>query len=107
MDVDRLIFGLVIISAFEFLFLLLPVLIHTLWRTWDMRGLGRAILIKLIVGDLWMISFLAYLMANRLWQLGGINDVYLIALALILVSRPLTFYVWYRRWVHAIRQEGN
>lgn len=107
MDIDRLIFGLVIISAFEFLFLLLPVLVQTLWRSWDLRGLGRALLIKLIVDDVWMISFLAYLIANRLWELGGINDVYLVVLAVILVSRPLGFWVWYRKWVYTIRQENH
>lgn len=103
--VDRFLFVIVVISAIAFLFLVLPILVQTLWRTRDMRGLGVALLIKLIVGDVWMILFLGYLVVNRIWELGRLNDGVLILLALVLLARPTTFSVWYRRWERGIRKE--
>ena len=105
--VDRFIFGVVIVTAFVLLFLVLPILVRTLWDTRDLPGFGKAILIKLIIGDLWMLGFLGYLMANRLWKLGGLSDYILVPLAVILLWRPALFWVWFQHWTRQVKKECN
>ncbi len=103
---DRFILAVVILTTVILIFGVVPILVQALWHTRDLRGLARALLIKLIVADFWMVFFLGYLMVNRLWELGGLNDVILIMLAAVLFLRPITFLIWYRRWERAIRKEN-
>lgn len=69
-----------------------------LWYLRGSEGIGVALVVKLVVAEVWMIVYLGALLINRFGHRDGLPMSVLLTLAVMLVLQPWLFLLWYHRW---------